>query len=213
VAFQKRADKAWERLVTLRKSPTLSKLNGDRAAFLHLPDAFWDSGFDQSRRFRAIGQAIEALGFSDFEIEIGESHYLLRFRVNSPLHVGWIARILNWVTRKGPEPSAMECRISQQMVDRIDLAGRGQRKSVFGSPHPLSAAQQLRSVGAFLDSIQALAKSVAVAEGKAIVRFESSTGRECVETLSTEMLMADAARMRFSHDSGMPLPGSALLIT
>ena len=116
---------------------------------------------------RAIGQGLEVLEVKSFDLEVSDSHYLVRGECNKPmaadapkssLKKSFLSFVLN-VTKKrtvqiagSPPFHFTGLRFTRTDIELLDRKGKVlQNNFETSAPNPHSLSQILRTVGAYLD--------------------------------------------------------------
>jgi len=153
--------------------------------FEHLPDKFEETGLGQARILRAVGQIVESLGLADFDLEtVGEHEYVIRGRLaKARRRSGLFKRLsLSFTKPKAADAEVVELRCTQEMIQQFDDQGKRRRRSLDGTPDPLSPSQVLRSLGRYLDERDALLQRVERKGETVTLEYESALGDEESET-------------------------------
>lgn len=159
---------------------------------------------DYSRHLRAIGQDLEALRFSQFNLEFTGEAYLVWIKSDSGESPQPVLRINKnrlqklWRDRTPPERmghqeafsvgSGRRLRYSVQELDRIEREQRARRRRDSGHADGHSLSQLLRTVGDFLEQRRDRLLGIAWQELSVSVVLQTTEGRREIEVFRPDNL-------------------------
>jgi hypothetical protein len=159
---------------------------------------------DYSRHLRAIGQDLEALRFSQFNLEFTGDAYLVWIKSDNGDSPQPVLRINKnrlqklWRDRTPPRRlghqeffpigSGRRLRYSVQELDRIEREHRAQRRRESGHADGHSLSQLLRTVGDFLEQRRDRLLGIAWQELSVSVVLETTEGRKEIEVFRPDNL-------------------------
>lgn len=119
------------------------------------------AGTSYAKELRAVGQALEKLKFSAFNLERREGIYTIRGMVSADLAATFsIIQFVREIVRGGRsrrKASPIELSYSQAEIENFGAQERAKRADSDKLPDPYSISQILRGVGAFLDQRKCVA--------------------------------------------------------
>jgi hypothetical protein len=114
-----------------------------------------------ARELRAVGQALEAQGVFDLDLELKGGLYVVRGKVTAADYAqasfsGFMKDFISGVGSAltgGPRRSSYEIDLSYhpEDIEKLDAKGRAHRRNAEQNPDPYGLAQKLRGIGSFLD--------------------------------------------------------------
>jgi hypothetical protein len=114
-----------------------------------------------ARELRALGQALEAQGVFDLDLELKGGLYVVRGKVTAADYAqasfsGFMKDFISGIGSAlsgGPRRSNYEIDLSYQPedIEKLDAKGRAHRRDAEKNPDPYGLAQKLRGIGSFLD--------------------------------------------------------------
>lgn len=159
---------------------------------------------DFSQRLRALGQALEALNVSAFEVEPDGGDFLVRGdavvpvpnSIEPPFEANLVREM--WGALPGQRVSAsglyvpvtpltvnrLELRYTVDDIERLEREGQGRRRDPGGAVDPGSVSQLLRTIGAYVNRKPARLVRISQEGKSAIVAYQTFFGSRNRETLS-----------------------------
>lgn len=131
---------------------------------------------------RAIGQAIEAQQWQDYEVFMDGSDYTIRVEAERPPS----SEKRRWPLSAASHEEAPGCQIwvlrcTPEVVERLQREGRARRRDPEGLPDPYSPSQVLHVAGAYLERRGARLVRIAKRGLRVFIQFETSVGQEITE--------------------------------
>ena len=142
-----------------------------------------------ARDLRAVGQALEAQGVFDLDLELKGGLYVVRGKVTAADYAqtsfsGFVKDFISGVGSAltgGPRQSSYEIDLSYQPedIEKLDAKGRAHRRNGEKNPDPYGLAQKLRGIGSFLDyrHPETTLTGISVEDRWVTVRYRTAEGQ------------------------------------
>lgn len=136
--------------------------------------------YSNSRRLRAIGQALEQKHVEDFELKNQDGEFSVRARQALPEGGEELLRdIMRRLRQRG---GFTELHYTHEDVDRLDEKGRAKRREKSGMPDFYTLSQTLRTVGAYVDEKGADLLGVSRTGSRLTIEYKIGQGQLTIET-------------------------------
>jgi hypothetical protein len=135
---------------------------------------------------RALGQALEKFGFSNFDLEISDGTYLIIPKPHSPerSHIS-LKRLLRQFFQPSSMPAGLitserkpDLRFSSEDIKNFDLRGKSRRKDGGKIPDPYGVSELLRGAGCYLDNHNVTSEvKISLVDRWVTIRYRAGDGR------------------------------------